>query len=441
MISMKLLKFRALRIFTPVLLLFTLFNPDVFPQNNLRSYVNISVVPDKPGWNYRLGEKVIFDLTVTKFGQSLNNIEIICETGPEKMAPLKKETLRLQNGKMKVDGGTMKTPGFLRCQVYATVDGITYEDYATAAFEPEKIRPVAELPADFNEFWNKAKEELSQIPLNPILLPAPEYSTENVNVFFVNYANIRGRIYGILCVPKKEGKYPAVLSVPGAGIRPYTPDIRYAEKGIISLQIGIHGIPVNLPQAVYTELGTGALRDYFRFNLDDRDNYYYKRVYLGCVRSVDFIFSLPRFNGRDIAVTGGSQGGGLSLVTAGLDQRIKYLGAWYPALCDLTGYLHERAGGWPGLFRDEFTNKPEKVRTAAYFDAVNFARSITVPGFYSWGYNDNVCPPTSMFAAYNVITAPKELFLALDTRHWTYPEQIQKINDWLIARLTGNPGK
>ena len=54
---------------------------------------------------------------------------------------------------------------------------------------------------------------------------------------------------------------------------------------------------------------------------------------------------------------------------------------------------------------------------------VNFARFIKVPGFYSWGYNDLTCPPTSLYSVYNVITAPKELSLFQETGHWTYPEQ------------------
>lgn len=406
-----------------------------FSQNNLRSMITVSVLPDKPEWDYKLGEKAIFNVTISKFGKALENVEIKYELGLEKMPPIKKETVKLKNGTLKIDGGTLKSPGFLRCQVYVEVDGFKYEDFATAAFEPEKIKTVAELPSDFTEFWENAKSELAKIPVNPVMVLVPEACTENVNIYYVNFANFKGRIYGVLSIPKKEGKYPAVLNVPGAGVRPYLPNPGLAEKGIISLSIGIHGIPVNLSPNVYSELYAGALLNYNRINLDDRDNYYYKRVYLGCVRSVDFIFTLPQFNGKDIAVSGGSQGGALSLVTASLDSRIKYLGCFYPALCDLTGYLHGRAGGWPALFQDSFTNKPEKIKTAEYYDVVNFARSVKVPGFYSWGYNDNTCPPTSTFAAYNEITAPKELLIVQDTRHWTYPEQYELLNRWLIQKL------
>jgi cephalosporin-C deacetylase-like acetyl esterase len=162
---------------------------------------------------------------------------------------------------------------------------------------------------------------------------------------------------------------------------------------------------------------------------------YYKRVYLGCIRAVDYIFTLDEFDGENIGVTGGSQGGALSIVTASLDDRIKYLTCAFPALCDLTGYLEDRAGGWPHMFKNEFTNKPDKIETSKYYDVVNFARSINIPGLYTWGFNDNVCPPTSMHAAYNVITASKELYLVQETAHWGYPEQWNKIADWMTEQL------
>ena len=64
--------------------------------------------------------------------------------------------------------------------------------------------------------------------------------------------------------------------------------------GIITLEIGIHGIPVNLDPQVYNDLAAGALAGYNTVKMNDRNTHYYKRVYLGCVRAVDFIFSLAR---------------------------------------------------------------------------------------------------------------------------------------------------
>jgi len=83
-----------------------------------------------------------------------------------------------------------------------------------------------------------------------------------------------------------------------------------------------------------------------------------------------------------------------------------------------------------------YHNIKEKLETIQYYDVVNFAREIKVPGFYTWGFNDETCPPTSMYAAYNMINAPKILHLALETGHWTFPEQNIKMHNWLIENLT-----
>ncbi len=267
----------------------------------------------------------------------------------------------------------------------------------------------------------------------------PERSTDVVDVYHVNFRNFgNSRIYGMLTMPKGGGKYPAILQVPGAGIRPYAGDISKAARGAIVLQIGIHGIPVDMEPEVYSSLASGALSGYPTFNIQDKDLYYYKRVYLGCVRAVDFLVSLPQFDGQNLGIQGGSQGGALSIIAAALDPRIKYLAAMYPALSDMTGYLHGRAGGWPHVFTGnnlQYFNNPRAIETVGYYDVVNFARILKTPGFYTWGFNDDTCPPTSYYSAYNQIKAPKEVFVIPETGHWTYPEQGVKSDDWLFSKL------
>jgi cephalosporin-C deacetylase len=404
--------------------------------------IKVVVAPNHADWLYKTGEQAKFSISVLQYGNPLKNAVVRYTIGPEKMDPVKKDSLALSNGILTVDGGTMKTPGFLRCTVTAFVDGKEYTRTATAGFDPLNIQPTVDNPADFTQFWNKAKADLAAVPMDARMTLMPERCTEKVNVYHVSLQNFRvnSRLYGILCVPKKEGKYPALLSVPGAGVRPYNGNIAMAEKGLITFEIGIHGVPVNMDVSVYNNLSAGPLNGYPYFNLDDRDRFYYKRVYLGCVRANDFIFSLPQFDGTNLAVTGGSQGGALSIVAAALDPRVKYLAAYYPALSDVTGYLKGRAGGWPHYFDKNnlpFNNNKDKIETTGYYDVVNFARLLKVPGLYTWGFNDETCPPTSMYAAYNVIKAPKSLYLAVETGHWTFPEQNEKLNNWLLQKLEG----
>lgn len=397
--------------------------------------VRVVVKPNSNDWNYKLGEKVQFDILVTKNSIPLPDAKVRYELSYDMMDAFEKKTEILKDGTMKINAGTMKTGGFLRCRVFATFDGKEYEGLATAGFAPETIVPTAVMPSDFQEFWNKAIEDNRKIPLDARLKLLPERSTEKANVYELNIQNYQygGRLYGILCVPNKPGKYPAKLKVPGAGIRLYKGDVKEAENGIITLEIGIHGIPVTMDDYVYDNLRSGALRDYWTFNWEDRDRAYYKRVYLGCVKAIDYIFTMDQFDGENLLVQGGSQGGALSIVTAGLDSRVKGLIAFYPALSDLAGYTKNRAGGWPHLFRN--SNDPasileQKVKTTGYYDVVNFARILKAPGFYSFGYNDMVCPPTSMFSAYNSITASKTLLIVQETAHYTYPEQWNKANEF-----------
>lgn len=423
-----------------VLFIFYLLTFSAALAQPVEKMYKVVVAPDHFDWTYKTGENVKFTVSVLQNGNPVKNARIRYEIGPEKMEPVKKETISLPTGIITLDGGTMKTGGFLRCIVFAEIDGKEYKSLGTAGFDPLSIQPTVENPADFDAFWQTAKTDLAKIPLDAKMTLLPERCTETVNVYHVNIQNFRvgARLYGILCVPKKEGKYPALLHVPGAGVRPYGGDIANASKGIITLQIGIHGIPVTMDPSIYLDLGAGAFNGYQNYNLDDRDRFYYKRVYLGCVRANDFLTSLPQYDGSNLAVTGGSQGGALSIITAGLDSRVKWLGAFYPALSDVTGYLKGRAGGWPHYFDKNgiaFNNKPDKIATVGYYDVVNFARRVKVPGYYSWGYNDETCPPTSMYASYNVISAPKELYLALETGHWTYPEQNERMTSWLVNKL------
>ncbi len=407
-----------------------------------QQYIRVLVAPQHEGWRYQCGEKAVFDVRVEKNNIPVKGADVTWELTRDMMPAFKTGSATLKDGKLTIDAGTLKEPGFIRCFVRTTGEGRTYEGVATAAYEPDRIEPTTTMPDDFDEFWEKAKSQNASVPMDPVMTLMPERCTGSVDVYHVSLQNYRpgARLYGILCLPKAPGKYSALLGVPGAGVHSINGDMGGAENGMITFEIGIHGIPLNMPAGYYRELGQGPLFDYPRIMLDDKDNYYYKRVYLGCVRAVDFISSLPQFDGQNICVRGGSQGGALAIVTAALDSRVKGLIAYFPALCDLGGYTYGRAGGWPHLFRypDDPRTK-ERILTTRYYDVVNFARRLKVPGFYSMGYNDMVCPPTSMFSAYNVITAPKELFLVEETGHFSYTEQWTRAWEYLNKNLKLHP--
>lgn len=399
----------------------------------------VSVTPDHQDWNYKVGEKASFVVNVRKSGTLLNQVKVDYEAGPV-MYPNTKKTLTLKDGTMKWSG-EMKTPGFYRLKVVAHVDGKDYEGLCTAAFSPEKIEPYAQEPKDFDDFWKKALDEARQIDLNPTKVLLPERCTKDVNVYEISYHNNRwgSKMYGILSIPVKPGKYPALLRVPGAGVRPYSGDTYTATGKCIVLEIGIHGVPVTMEQKVYDDLANAALNGYWDTNLENPDRNAYKRVVTGAVRGVDMIASLDEWDGKTVGVTGSSQGGFLSLAVAALDKRVTFLAAVHDAMCDYEAELHGVAGGWPHYFYHAKMNAITKARLegARYYDGVNFARRITVPGWYSFGYNDEVVPPTSAYGLYNTIKAPKILSLYQMTGHFWYQEQWDEWLEFLTNHLLG----
>ena len=399
----------------------------------------VSVTPDHQDWNYKVGEKASFVVNVRKSGTLLNQVKIDYEAGPV-MYPNTKKTLILKDGTMKWSG-EMKTPGFYRLKVVAHVDGKDYEGLCTAAFSPEKIKPFAQEPKDFDDFWKKALDEARQIDLNPTKVLLPERCTKDVNVYEISYHNNRwgSKMYGVLSVPVKPGKYPALLRVPGAGVRPYSGDTYTATGKCIVLEIGIHGVPVTMEQKVYDDLANAALNGYWDTNLENPDRNAYKRVVTGAVKGVDMIASLDEWDGKTLGVTGSSQGGFLSLAVAALDKRVTFLAAVHDAMCDYEAELHGVAGGWPHYFYHAKMNAITKARLegARYYDGVNFARRITVPGWYSFGYNDEVVPPTSSYGLYNSVKAPKTLSLNQMTGHFWYQEQWDEWQEFLTNHLLG----
>jgi cephalosporin-C deacetylase len=405
--------------------------------------VQVRVSTDRADWRYEPGQPVRFRIVATQDGHPLTGAKVNYRIGPEMMPPRIEQSATLTPDGLTVEGGTMTEAGFLRCIATVEQNGRTYRGLATAAFRPETIKPTQKEPADFDDFWAAGKAALARLPIDARITPLPDYGNAAADCFHVNLQNVGmgaapSRFYGVLCEPKAPGKYPALLSVPGAGVRPYRGLATIAARGVITLQVGLHGIPVTMDQSVYDSLGAGALMNYNAFGLDNRDRYYFRRVYLGCVRANDFLTAHPKWDGANLAVTGGSQGGALSIVTAALDPRVKGLAAYYPALSDVTGYLENRAGGWPHMFRadgPQSHRSPEKIETTRYYDVVNFARRVKVPGLYSWGWNDETCPPTSMYSAYNVIPGQKKLLLALETGHNTVPEQVAEVDAWLQAFL------
>ena len=399
----------------------------------------VTVEPDHKDWNYRVGEIAKFTVEVRRSGTLVNDVTIDYATGPE-MYPDTKKTVTLKDGTLKLTG-KMSSPGFYRVDVTAHIDGKDYRGACAAAFSPEKLQPSTVMPSDFKEFWEQSIAEARKTDLDPTKRLLPERCTKDVNVYEVSFHNEQwgSRTYGILCVPVREGKYPALLRVPGAGVRPYEGDVYTASQGVITLEIGIHGVPVTMQQGVYDNLNNGALRGYWEFNMDSREKHYYHHVIMGCIRAMDYIEQYTPWDGKNAGVTGSSQGGFLTLATAGLDKRITCYAPVHAALCDHTNSLRGIACGWPHFFYwNKGKGQEKQIEVSRYYDGVNFARLINDQqrGWFSFGYCDDVVPPTTAWSTYNTVTGPKEISPYQATWHFWHQEQWDEWENWLLKELS-----
>lgn len=411
-----------------------------------RSDVLWVTVPDHADWIYKTGENPKIQVQLYKYGIPVDNVTLKYEIGGDMMPANATGTTTLKNGVADIKMGTMKTPGFRDCRLTATIDGMTYRHHVKVGFSPEKILPYTQMPDDFDNFWQHNKDELAKVPLSYTMTPAPQYSTDKMDCYLVKLTVTRQgqAIYGYLSMPKnaKPGSCPIVMCPPGAGIKTIKEPLRhkyYGENGCLRFEMEIHGLNPEMSEQQFQEISKafgGRENGYLQNGLDNKDNYYMKRVYMACVRAIDFLTSLPEWDGKNVAVQGGSQGGALAIVTAGLDPRVTLCVANHPALSDMAGYKAGRAGGYPHFFNTPGMDTPDKLNTMAYYDVVNFAKKLTAPTYITWGYNDNTCPPTTSYAVYNVITAPKEALITPINEHWTSDATERGQLDWILNHIT-----
>ena len=399
-----------------------------------------TTVPNHADWLYKTGEKAKVDVGFYLYGMPLD-IEVSYEIGSDMMPATSSGKIKLKNGRATIDMGTMKQAGFLDLRLTAQHENKKYQHHVKVGFSPEQLKPYTKNPSDFDAFWKTNIDEARKTPINVTCKRVDKYSTDDTDCYLLKIkTDKRHSIYGYLTRPKKEGKYPVVLCPPGAGIKTIKEPMRnlyYAKNGFIRLEMEIHGLNPEMTDEQFREI-TAAFdyeNGYLTNGLDNRDNYYMKHVYTACVRAIDYLTSLPDWDGKNVFVQGGSQGGALSLITAGLDNRVTACVANHPALSDMAGYLDNRAGGYPHFNRTNAMLTPQKVETMAYFDVVNFARRITCPVYLTWGYNDNVCPPTTSYIVWNLITAPKESLITPVNEHWTSETTNYKQMLWLKEHL------
>ena len=404
-----------------------------------REYVEWRMEPTSATWRYGVGERAEAELSIRLGGEKADSLWVRYETGDEMMPATRKDSVMLKNGMVRIDMGTREEPGFRACKIRFTVAGREYTDMVKVGYDIGDIRAYTTEPADFDKFWRQTIRDARKIDMAPVVKRLEEKSTDKINVYKVRLTvgqNDR-HIYGYLSIPRDGERHPVILCPPGAGVKMDDYNSSFSEQGYIYMSIEIHGMD---PECTDEERKATRerLNNYQSFGVESRETYYYKDVYAACVRSIDYLTSLKEFDGKNVGVTGGSQGGALTIVTAALHDKVTFLAAFYPALSDLTGFKYGRAGGWPKFFSPKFygpkdmqIDSDRAVETLGYYDVVNFTKRLSVPGFYNYGFMDETCSPTSVSAVINSIAAEKHIVTTPTSGHWRFTETMTTAMEWM----------
>lgn len=273
-----------------------------------------------------------------------------------------------------------------------------------------KYRPeLSNKPNDFWDFWDKEKEKLQQSPVN-VRIDWRNYPVPTVEVADLLMTSWDGTpLKGLLVKPKRMVKGPVIIGFHGyTGTRGLPVD--YMKWTLIGVAIVIFDVRGQSESPDYASYENGSRVPGWMLNgIYNPERYYFTNVYrdvltqLNWVRSDEFPIHVTK-----LGAMGGSQGGGLSLVAAGLDQKLDFLLSDYPFLAHFERALEIALSGpymeFTTFFKwndAQYETYEEVLRTLGYVDCVHFCERITCPTLMSIGLEDAVTPPSTVFAAFH----------------------------------------
>ncbi|MGH7108391.1 MAG: acetylxylan esterase, partial [Acetobacteraceae bacterium] len=276
-----------------------------------------------------------------------------------------------------------------------------------AAVAPTLLKPSVPVPADFDSFWSAQLARLRQVPFHPVLTPIPT-SQPGVKLFRVRLDSVGSHVQGYLAMPDRRGKFPALVIYQWAGVYPLQTDwaTNRAAEGWLTLDVDSHDLP--------PDRGTGVPKDYQAIGDHSRDTSYFLYMYLRDTRALEYIRSSPRWDGKTVVLTGTSMGGQQSLATAGLNPgKVTAVLVNEPSGADSNGDPHGRRAGYP----DWDSSDPQVMKTALYFDTVNFAPHITARTLVAMGFIDTTAPPAGIWTELDEIPGFKEAVPMIESEH------------------------
>lgn len=383
--------------------------------------LTIDVTPDRETGVYDAGQTVTWKIEVKNSDGPAPAGTVNYRVLSGGLNEISSGSIPLENGVAQVQS-SRKDPGVLLLRTSFTPTGtktVLTED-GGAVFSPKAIKESQPLPDDFDQFWKEKLAELAAVPMNA-QLEKIDIGNPEIAYYKITFDNIRGKkIQGQLAKPAGKTNLPAMLQVQYAGVYPLSRDwvVGPAKNGWLALNISAHDLPIDQPSAFYAEKSQNELNDYFAIGNEDRETSYFLPVFLSCYRAVEYLTQRPDWNQKTVFVHGSSQGGYLSLVTAGIHPKVTAMAGNVPAGCDHTGTLSGRAPGWPNWSNPSRKRDEAKTMQASrYYDAMNFARKIKCPSMIVVGLIDVTCPPEGIFSTVNQIQGPLNLIILPKASH------------------------
>lgn len=404
---------------------------------------SITLTPDHSGAVYGVGEKIVWRIEV-RGDAPVKEAHYVLRQGGATVIGQGNLTFNSGAGSLET---SLNEPGTILAEVTAQdAGGQKLRALAGVVVAPERIKVSSPCPDDFDAFWQAKLKELASVPAHPVLEPGSS-GKANVDYWKITMDNIRGtHIRGQLARPSQGGKRPAMLIVQWAGVYPLSKGwaVDRAAEGWLTLNILAHDLPIDEPQSFYDNQSKHALQNYTAIGNDDREQSYFLRMFLSCHRAVEYLSERPDWDGKTLIVTGTSQGGLQTFVTAGLNPKVTALLALVPAGCDNTGALAGRKPGWPYWMANVSRHDEKKtLETSRYFDAVNFAARIKCPALIGLGLIDTTSPPSGVFSAINQLRGPKEVVVMPNSEHREHNKSQAPFNErstaWRAALLAGKP--
>lgn len=325
---------------------------------------------------------------------------------------------------------SLQRPGFVHVTakviapgIFESLNGEHTSFDGGAGAEIEKLTPAVSCPDDFDEYWARQRARLDEIPLEPVV---EEYLgthfhdgtkiPDSLKMFVVKIPCAGPNpVTGFLSVPKAEGKYAASVVFDGYSKEPKLSH-RLMTPNTITFHINAHGYDFFRGPKYYEEFFKPFETKHPAYALSPEENAnpdtsYFNGMALRVMRAMDFVKTLPQWNGRDLIARGGSQGGLQSIWAASLVPGVTKCICSINWCSNIAGLKHDdRLCGW----------EPEYVRGLDYYDTVFHASRIPKTCFVDVvraGLGDYTCPPSGVTAMYNAITAPKRIAFYQNSTH------------------------